>query len=96
MKNFALINLAENLASWGMVYITVWWVVIFITLPIGIKTPKKTKKGHAVGAPDNPQIKKKMIITSIIAFFITLIFFVLSYTGTVDFEKLVFGEPFNF
>ena len=53
-----------------MVYICIWWIVFFSVLPVGInkQSPKfkETLSGNDSGAPKNPQILKKFIITTII------------------------------
>ncbi len=48
---------------------------MFTILPIGIRKPDKIEKGHSDGAPQNPQIIKKFIITSVIAFVLWLVVF---------------------
>ena len=48
---------------------------MFTILPIGIRKQDKIEKGHSDGAPQNPQIIKKFIITSLIAFVLWLIVF---------------------
>ena len=58
-----------------LIYVIIWWVVVFTILPIGIKKPNKVAKGHAEGAPKNPLILKKFIITTFVAFFLWLIVF---------------------
>ena len=58
-----------------LIYVIIWWIVVFTILPIGIVKPDKIEKGHAEGAPLNPQILKKFLITSVIAFVLWLIIF---------------------
>jgi len=58
-----------------LIYVIIWWIVVFTILPIGIKKQDKIEKGHSDGAPQNPQIIKKFIITSVIAFVLWLIVF---------------------
>ena len=48
---------------------------MFTILPIGIRKQDKIEKGHSDGAPQNPQIIKKFIITSVIAFVLWLVVF---------------------
>ncbi len=60
-----------------LVYVIIWWIVLFTMLPIGIQKSHKIDKGHADGAPKNPLILKKFLITSIISFFLWLIVFYL-------------------
>ena len=61
-----------------IVYISIWWIVFFSVLPIGIKS-QNTKfsenlHGNDRGAPKNPKIAKKFLITTLIT---SLIFFVI-------------------
>ena len=58
-----------------LIYVIIWWIVVFTILPIGIVKPDKIEKGHAEGAPLNPQILKKFLITSVIAFVLWLVVF---------------------
>ena len=60
-----------------LIYVIIWWIVVFTILPIGVRKPDKVEKGHADGAPQHPQILKKFIITSLIAFFLWSIVFYL-------------------
>tara|TARA_B100000767_G_C19689735_1_gene503441 strand:- start:189 stop:443 length:255 start_codon:yes stop_codon:yes gene_type:complete len=67
-----------------IIYISIWWIVFFSILPIGIKSQNKEFKdnltGNDPGAPRNPQIGKRFLITTLI----TSIFFSLIYYLTVN------------
>ena len=59
-----------------VVFIIIWWVVFFSVLPIGIKSENakfsENLEGFDKGAPKNPNIAKKFLITttiSVILFF---------------------------
>ena len=72
-----------------LIYVIIWWIVVFTILPIGIRKQDKVKKGHAEGAPQNPQIVKKFIITSLIAFVLwLLVFFII--------KKQIFSFQYNY
>ena len=62
-----------------IVYVMIWWIVFFSILPVGIKSNKETFRdsiaGFDPGAPKNPKIGKKFLITTII----TSIFFIMIY-----------------
>ena len=64
-----------------IVYISIWWIVFFSVLPIGIKSQnaKFTDElyGNDRGAPKNPKIKKKFLITTLITSVIFLIIYYL-------------------
>ena len=62
-----------------IVYVMIWWIVFFSILPVGIKSNKEvfrdTIEGSDPGAPKNPKIGKKFLITTII----TSILFIMIY-----------------
>ena len=63
-----------------IVYVLIWWMIFFSVLPIGIQSKKEKFKegidGIDPGAPNNPKIGKKFLITTIIT---SLIFSVIYY-----------------
>jgi len=59
-----------------IVFFTItWWMVFYITLPFGVKREDNPIPGQAMGAPKNPMIKQKMLISTGVTFTITLIFY---------------------
>ena len=58
-----------------VVYVMAWWLVFFITLPIGVKPPHEegaeAGAGHEAGAPVRPHLFKKVLAATVIAGFIT-------------------------
>ena len=62
----------------------IWWIIFFSILPVGIKSNKEifrdSIEGADPGAPKNPKIGKKFLITTII----TSILFIMIYY-VVDF-----------
>ena len=63
-----------------IVYVMIWWIIFFSVLPIGIQSNKEVFKekieGMDPGAPKNPRIAKKFLITTIIT---SIIFIVIYY-----------------
>ena len=63
-----------------IVYVLIWWMIFFSILPVGIQSKKEKFKerieGVDPGAPKNPNIGKKFLITTIIT---SLIFIVIYY-----------------
>tara|TARA_B100002019_G_C20960953_1_gene446275 strand:+ start:110 stop:364 length:255 start_codon:yes stop_codon:yes gene_type:complete len=72
-----------------IVYVMIWWIIFFSVLPIGIKSKKEVFKekigGIDPGAPKNPKIGKKFLITTLIT---TLIFAVIYYLVENDLLNL--------
>ncbi len=50
-----------------MVYFIIWWVVIFAVLPWGVRVPDTHEPGHATSAPENPMLRRKAAITTVVA-----------------------------
>ncbi len=63
-----------------IVYVLIWWIIFFSLLPVGIQSKKEKFiekiEGIDPGAPNNPKIAKKFLITTIIT---SLIFIVIYY-----------------
>ena len=74
-----------------IVYVLIWWMIFFSILPMGIQSNKEKFKekieGIDPGAPNNPKIGKKFLITTIIT---SIIFIVIYYL--VEFNLLNLRE----
>ena len=72
-----------------IVYVMIWWIIFFSVLPIGIRSNKEVFKdkigGVDPGAPKNPKIGKKFLITKLIT---TIIFLVIYYLVKFDLLNL--------
>ena len=72
-----------------IVYVMIWWIIFFSVLPIGIQSNKEVFKekigGMDPGAPKNPNMGKKFLITTLIT---TIIFSVIYYLVSIDLLNL--------
>ena len=72
-----------------IVYVLIWWIIFFSVLPVGIQSNKEKFKekieGVDPGAPNNPKIARKVLITSIIT---SIIFLVIYYLVKFDLLNL--------
>ena len=63
-----------------IVYVLIWWIIFFSVLPVGISSNKEKFRekigGIDPGAPNNPNMGKKFLITTIIT---SIIFIVIYY-----------------
>ena len=70
-----------------IVYVLIWWIIFFSVLPVGIQSNKEKFEekidGIDPGAPINPKIGKKFLITTLIT---SIIFIVIYYL--VEFNLL--------
>ena len=62
-------------------FLVIWWPIFFILLPIGYEpiTKDNEKTEFVRSAPKKPKILKKLILASVISFFITIIMWMLEY-----------------
>ena len=53
------------------IYATIWWIVLFAVLPLGVRSAEETgeaqSEGSDPGAPIAPQLAKKAGLTTIIS-----------------------------
>lgn len=56
-----------TLVSGTMVFFIIWWIVLFMVLPFGVSIDENPQKGFATSAPKNPNLKKKFLMTTILA-----------------------------
>ncbi len=71
-----------------VVYILIWWVVLFATLPIGITRDETEGQGFMAGAPKQPDLKRKFILTSCISFVLWLLAYALIESDIISFREL--------
>ena len=60
-----------------VLYLVIWWVSLFLFLPLNIKNQKNVKKGNDPGAPEKPEIRKKFLTTTIFSIFVWIVIFVI-------------------
>ena len=61
-----------------VVFVCLWWIVFFAMLPIDVNTEKKDNiEGIDPGAPENPKILKKIVISTAITSIIFIIIYLL-------------------
>jgi len=56
-----------------VIFVVIWWLVLFMVLPFGVQKDNEIVRGNDPGAPKNPMLKRKIIVTSIISFFLSII-----------------------
>ena len=50
-----------------LVYIIIWWLVLFITLPFGISAQENPEPGTVASAPAKPRLWLKAAITTVVS-----------------------------
>lgn len=75
-----------------LVFVIIWWLIFFAALPVGVKaqhenTVVEPDEGTDPGAPSNPNLKKKAIVTTAIAFGLTVVYYFVATSGLIDFRQ---------
>lgn len=74
-----------------VVFIIIWWLILFIILPIKIKSQNEkgsVVKGTDPGAPTDPKIVFKLILTTVIASILFATTYVLVYFDILNIREL--------
>lgn len=83
-----------SVASSIAIYFVVWWLCLFVVLPFGVRNAHETgetvEQGNETGAPVNPMLWRKVMVTTILA---TMVFAVV--WGQVTYGWISFDDfPF--
>lgn len=70
-----------------LLFILIWWIIFFISLPMKISIPDFQDKGHASSAPKKPHIGLKVIITSILSVIIMIFIIITNFDLGMIFKK---------
>ncbi|MCE2510086.1 MAG: DUF1467 family protein [Alphaproteobacteria bacterium] len=70
------------------VYALLWWLVLFMVLPWGVRQPDVVEEGHMAGAPDKPRMWMKLGVTTVIAAALWLVVFYI-----IEADLISFHEP---
>ena len=80
-----------SLVSGIAIYVVIWWLVLFVVLPWGIKSQQEAgieDDMADVAAPANPALLKKAIATTIVAGIVFGIFYAGVESGYIALDKL--------
>lgn len=76
-----------SLFTGSVVYLLIWWLALFVMLPIGTKpVDLDTEDGGWRGAPANPRLGRKLIGTTILAAIVWLVVWAVMETGWISFR----------
>jgi predicted secreted protein len=76
------------------IYFIIWWLVLFLVLPFGVRNAHEAgeavEEGHEPGAPVNPRLARKVAITTILASLIFAAFYLAQTRGLLSLDSLPF------
>ncbi|MFN3701791.1 MAG: DUF1467 family protein [Alphaproteobacteria bacterium] len=77
-----------GIVSGIVVFVCIWWTVIFCTLPLWVKRDESGPEITGPGAPENPKIKEKFILTTLITSALWLVVYVLVSIEVISFREI--------
>lgn len=79
-----------TIAGGIIIYLIIWWTTFFAVLPWGVRgvweDPKASPQGAEQGAPQDPQLWRKVKRTSWIAALFWLVVFAVIQSGIIDYR----------
>lgn len=80
------------------VFFVLWWLLLFVILPLDIKGQHEdgdVVQGTEPGAPSHPFIKRKIIQTTILTVIVWVIIFVIIEFNLIDLDNIPFIPDFT-
>ncbi|WP_366554031.1 DUF1467 family protein [Aquibaculum sediminis] len=74
-----------------VVFICVWWVVLFMVLPWGVRRVENPEPGHEPGAPEKPMLWRKLIATTLLSIVVWGVIYLLVELELFSFREMVAG-----
>lgn len=71
-----------------VVFLMVWWTALFAVLPWGLRKEDAPIVGNTTSAPDNPQLLKKFLITTLVSVIIWLVIYGLIEANVLSFYDM--------
>jgi predicted secreted protein len=75
-------------ATGVMVYLVIWWIALFMVLPLGVRRVENPGKGEERGAPERPDLMRKAIITTVLAAVLWIVFYGFYQADILSFRRL--------
>ena len=60
------------------IFLLIWFVILFAVLPFGVQQSSNPEPGHDPGAPTNPKLGRKAIVTTVISLLIWGVYYYLT------------------
>jgi predicted secreted protein len=71
-----------------MVYLVIWWIALFMVLPMGVRRVENPGRGQERGAPEQPDLLRKAAITTVVAAVLWLAFYGFYQLDLLSFRRL--------
>ncbi len=85
-----------SLTSGLAIYFILWWIVLFVVLPFGVKSQAEhgtVVPGTEPGAPENPRLLRKVLQTTVISLIVFAAFYWVKVYSGLTFEEIASYIP---
>lgn len=80
-------------AEVAFVFILVWWLTLFVVLPLGVRHTENPEPGHEAGAPANPRLWRKGLVVTASAALLTAAVYVAAEAGWLPLREWLTATP---
>ncbi len=87
-----------NISAAIVLYAVVWFMTLFVILPLRLTTQDEAGNvvpGTPASAPENPRIKRRMIIVTIVATVVWALICAVIVSGVLSLENLGFETSYS-
>ncbi len=76
-----------------LIFVLIWWLALFTVLPIGVRRVETPEPGHEAGAPENPKLWRKGLLTTVIAAALTGAIYAADEAGLLPLREWLTMDP---
>lgn len=69
------------------IYLLIWWVMLFTVLPLGVERHTDEGRGFDAGAPREANLKRKLVLTSLLSAGILAVIIILVEAGVIRWSE---------
>ncbi len=69
------------------IYLLIWWTMLFTVLPLGVERHDEAGRGYDSGAPEKPDLKRKLVLNTVISGIILAIIWILVDAGVIRWSE---------
>ena len=77
----------------AFVFIVVWWLALFVVLPLGVRRAENPEPGHEAGAPENPRLWRKGLLATAAAAALTGAVWAVADAGLLPLRDWLTADP---
>ena len=80
-------------AEVAIAFVLIWWIALFVVLPLGVRRAENPEPGHEAGAPENPRLWRKGLLTTAAAALLTGAIYAAADAGWLPLREWLTADP---